>query len=50
VTSTVQPKALDSEALDTDAGFSYVFTEPGTYDYLCTFHPKMADRVIVEKR
>jgi plastocyanin len=39
-----------SEALDTDARFSYVFTEPGTYDYLCTIHPKMAGRVIVEKR
>ena len=50
VTSTVNPKVLDSEALDTDAGFSYVFTEPGTYDYLCTIHPKMAARVIVEKR
>jgi amicyanin len=50
VTSTVKPRALDSEALDTDARFSYVFTEPGTYDYLCTIHPKMAGRVIVEKR
>ena len=50
VTSTVNPNVLDSEALDTDAGFSYVFTEPGEYDYLCTIHPKMAARVIVEKR
>ena len=50
VTSTVKPRALDSEALDTDDRFSYVFTEPGTYDYLCTIHPKMAGRVIVEKR
>jgi amicyanin len=50
VTSTVKPRALDSEALDTDARFSYVFTEPGTYDYLCTIHPKMAGRIIVEKR
>ena len=50
VTSTAKPKALDSEALDTDARFSYVFTELGTYDYICTIHPKMAGRVIVEKR
>jgi amicyanin len=50
VTSTARPKALDSEALDTDARFSYVFTEPGTYDYLCTIHPRMAGRVIVEQR
>jgi amicyanin len=50
VTSAVKPKALDSEALDTDARFSHVFTESGTYDYMCTIHPKMAGRVIVEKR
>ena len=50
VTSTVKPRALDSEALDPDARFSYVFTEPGAYDYLCRIHPKMAGRVIVEKR
>jgi plastocyanin len=50
VTSTGKPKTLDSEALDTDAQFSHVFAEPGTYDYLCTVHPKMAGQVIVEKR
>jgi amicyanin len=50
VTSTAKPRALNSEAFDTDARFSFVFTEPGTYDYLCTIHPKMAGRVIVEKR
>jgi amicyanin len=49
VTSTGKPKVLDSTALDTDDQFSYVFTEPGTYDYLCTIHPKMAGQVIVEK-
>jgi amicyanin len=50
VTSTAKPRAIDSEALDTDARFSYVFTEPGTYNYLCTLHPQMKGRVIVEKR
>jgi plastocyanin len=50
VTSKVKPRALDSKALDTDDRFSYTFTAPGTYDYLCTIHSKMAGRVIVEKR
>ncbi|MBV8230335.1 MAG: cupredoxin family copper-binding protein [Planctomycetaceae bacterium] len=50
VTSTGTPKALDSEALDTDEQFSHVFVEPGTYTYRCTVHPKMSGRVLVEKR
>jgi plastocyanin len=50
VTSTSKPRALDSEALDTDGQFSYVFGEPGTYTYVCTVHPKMSGQVIVEAR
>jgi plastocyanin len=50
VTSTGKPKALDSEALDTDDQFSHVFGEPGTYTYICTVHPKMSGQVIVEAR
>ena len=50
VTSTGTPKALDSEALDTDEQFSHVFVEPGTYTYRCTVHPKMSGRVLVEER
>jgi plastocyanin len=50
VTSTGKPKALDSDALDTDDQFSHVFAEPGTYTYRCTLHPKMSGRVIVETR
>jgi plastocyanin len=50
VTSTIKPRALNSAALDTDDRFSYVFAEPGTYNYLCTLHPQMTGRVIVEKR
>jgi plastocyanin len=50
VTSAGTPKALDSEALDTDEQFAHVFVEPGTYTYRCTVHPKMSGRVIVEKR
>jgi plastocyanin len=50
VTSTVKPRTLHSEGLDTDDRFSFVFTEPGTYGYLCALHPQMTGRVIVEKR
>ena len=50
VTSTGKPRVLDSDALDTDDRFSHVFAEPGTYDYVCTVHPKMSGRVVVEKR
>jgi plastocyanin len=50
VTSTGKPRILDSDALDTDDQFSHIFAEPGTYDYVCTVHPKMSGRVIVEKR
>src|SRR5436305_11385214 len=30
-----------SKALDTDETFSQTFTEPGTYEYFCSVHPKM---------
>jgi plastocyanin len=50
VTSAGKPKVLDSTALDTDDQFSHVFAEPGTYNYLCTIHPKMSGQVIVEQR
>ena len=50
VTSDTTPRTLDSEALDTDDQFSYVFAEPGTYTYMCTVHPKMSGQIIVEKR
>ena len=50
VTSTGKPRVLDSEALDTDDRFSHVFVEPGTYRYVCTVHPRMAGRIIVEER
>ena len=37
-----------SRALDTDEKFSFTFTEPGTYSYFCSIHPKMVAKVIVE--
>jgi len=36
-----------SQALDTDDGFSFVFTKPGTYRYLCSIHPHMKGTITV---
>jgi len=36
-----------SPALDTDETYSYTFTTPGTYKYLCRLHTKMTGTVIV---
>jgi amicyanin len=48
VTSPKKPRLLDSGTLDTDQSFSHVFTEPGTYEYFCTVHPKMTGKVIAK--
>lgn len=42
-----QMKFLPSKVLDTDQHFSHTFTQPGTYDYYCSIHPKMTAKVIV---
>jgi plastocyanin len=36
-----------SHALDTDDKFSYTFTQPGTYSYYCSVHPRMTAKVVV---
>ena len=37
-----------SKVLDTDGKYSFTFTTPGTYKYLCSLHPHMTGTVIVE--
>ena len=37
-----------SGALDTDDGFSFTFTTPGTYQYFCYLHPHMVGSIVVE--
>ena len=37
-----------SKALDTDESFSFTFTQPGSYPYFCSLHPKMVAKVIVQ--
>lgn len=41
-------KSFRSKALDTNEDFSFTFTKPGTYTYICSLHPRMTGKVIVE--
>jgi plastocyanin len=36
-----------SEIMETGS-FTHTFTDPGTYPYVCTLHPTMEGRVVVE--
>jgi carboxypeptidase T len=46
-TSTSTTALWDSGTLNTGQQFSYTFTTPGTYQYICTIHPSMTGTVIV---
>jgi plastocyanin len=47
VTSQGSGGPLNSAAMNTGDTFSYTFTTPGTYRYLCTIHPFMTATVTV---
>jgi plastocyanin len=47
VTSQNNTGPLASAALSTGQSYSYTFTKPGTYSYLCTIHPFMTATVTV---
>jgi amicyanin len=47
-TATSTTGVFDSGLLDQDAGYSFTFTQPGTYDYLCTPHPTMTGQIVVQ--
>ena len=47
-TVVADDKSFKSKALDTDEGFSYTFTKPGTYSYFCSLHPKMVAKIVVK--
>ncbi|MFE2707141.1 plastocyanin/azurin family copper-binding protein [Streptomyces mirabilis] len=49
VTSAGSGGPLHSAALNTHATYSYTFTKPGTYSYLCTIHPFMTATVEVTR-
>lgn len=38
-----------SEDMVQGSSFSYTFDQPGTYSYVCSFHPSMEATVIVEE-
>ena len=44
----VQGRFKPSSVLDTDQRFSATLTQPGTYDYFCSLHPKMQGKIAVK--
>lgn len=47
-TATSTSGAFDSGDLEQGESYSLTFTTPGTYDYLCTPHPSMTGRIVVQ--
>jgi plastocyanin len=45
---TVTSATFDSGNLDAGATFSFTFTEPGTYAYVCSYHDEMQATIVVE--
>jgi plastocyanin len=46
---TVHGGPLNSAALATKTGYSYTFTTPGMYAYICSIHPEMTATIIVTR-
>jgi plastocyanin len=40
-TASAISKAFDSHSIEPNASWSYVARQPGSYPYLCNFHPTM---------
>ena len=47
-TATSATGAFDSGDLAQGASFSFTFTTPGTYAYVCTPHPDMTGQIVVQ--
>jgi plastocyanin len=47
VTTTSAPVALHSPTLSTGQSWTYTFTQPGAYAYICSIHPDMKARITV---
>lgn len=43
----ITSETFNSEVLGTGDSFEFKFTQNGTYDYLCSLHPSMNGKVIV---
>ncbi|MEV6948639.1 cupredoxin family copper-binding protein [Streptomyces sp. NPDC051172] len=48
VETTSGPASVHSPMLSKGGSWSHTFTAPGTYGYLCTVHPGMTARLVVE--
>ena len=46
-TATADDKSFDSGNLNEGQRFSFTFDKPGTYDYICIYHPYMKGTVVV---
>jgi len=46
-TVTASDGSFDSGNMNAGASFAYTFTTPGTYTYICTYHPWMHGYVTV---
>lgn len=47
-TATSTDKAFDSGNIDEGKSWTYVAAKSGTFDYVCTLHPTMKAKLIVE--
>ncbi|MBB5889203.1 cupredoxin family copper-binding protein [Kutzneria kofuensis] len=47
VTTTAGPVAVHSPMLMTGQSWTYTFTQPGTYAYICSIHPDMKAQITV---
>jgi plastocyanin len=41
-------RAQQGKPMRLDDSFSFTFTEPGTYEYFCSLHPRMTATIVVE--
>jgi len=48
VTTTSAPVAIHGSRMEKGQSWSYTFTTPGTYAYICSIHPDMKATVIVK--
>lgn len=47
-TEDTEKPAFDSGKIDTGGTWSYVVQKKGTYEYICTFHPNMTGKLVVQ--